>query len=716
MLARRGERWPTQESRPPRRNTITTAQNDTAQNDDAQNDDAAQPLPVPPVPPAPLRTPLRQRLWQRLRAACTLPRLLLVLIAAAAAGAYAWSLSTEGLEAYYAAGVRSMSSNWHDFFYDAFDPHGTITLDKLPGAFWIQALSVRVFGYAAWSMVLPQVVESTLTVLVLYRAVRRTSGTGAALVAAAVLAASPVTIASTRGNLSEPLFLLCLVLAADAVLRVVVDNRRRSAYAAAFWVALAFQAKMTEAWLVLPALVIALLAGSGAVGRSERVRALLRAGAVALLAVALSLTWVCAFALTPASSRPVVDGSAHNSIVEQVFRYNGSLRFGDGDGDSGSDSGSQFGLKPLGTPSPEALKIAAQNWEPAYGAGMYPPSTFSKAGWDRLFVGVLAPDTAWFLPCAVLGAAVLLRVRRRAGRGDPLRAGTLLWTSWLLLYGVAFSSAGVIHDYYLATLVPAIAALSGMGLAVLWKAARSGRRRAVVVLAVLAITQGASTAVLLMKSHNTFLVMALGVCTVLATAAAAVLPGRLRTARPLVAGLAAAVALAAALIGPLAASGWLLERGGGPFDTAFASVGTFAQPTPAARIARSKIRGGYGGVILPTMSAALWSRLRVAGQKIQQETDSDHREMLVFGSSQASNYVVEGVSSIQPIGGFTGDVPYPSVAQVTQLIKQGKVSWAVLPGADTLVGNDPRVRAIESLCRKDPLVATPDQLLYFCGP
>jgi hypothetical protein len=38
------------------------------------------------------------------------------------------------LEFYYAAAVRSMSGSWHNFIFGAFDPAGTISLDKLPGA------------------------------------------------------------------------------------------------------------------------------------------------------------------------------------------------------------------------------------------------------------------------------------------------------------------------------------------------------------------------------------------------------------------------------------------------------------------------------------------------------------------------------------------------------------------------------------------------------
>jgi 4-amino-4-deoxy-L-arabinose transferase-like glycosyltransferase len=40
-------------------------------------------------------------------------------------------LGQEGLtNLYYAAGVKSMMMNWHNFFFVAFDPGGFITIDK----------------------------------------------------------------------------------------------------------------------------------------------------------------------------------------------------------------------------------------------------------------------------------------------------------------------------------------------------------------------------------------------------------------------------------------------------------------------------------------------------------------------------------------------------------------------------------------------------------
>ena len=151
-------------------------------------------------------------------------RVVLLVIAAVAGLSYGWALSRDPLEPYYEAAVRSMSMSWRNFAFGAFDPKGTITLDKLPGAFWVQALAVRAFGFHTWVMVMPQVVEGVLTVLILYNAVSRLAGPTAGLIAAAVLAASPATVALNRGNISDSLMILLVVLAADATSAAVTST------------------------------------------------------------------------------------------------------------------------------------------------------------------------------------------------------------------------------------------------------------------------------------------------------------------------------------------------------------------------------------------------------------------------------------------------------------------------------------------------------------
>src|SRR5580692_4938238 len=165
--------------------------------------------------------------WRRLSEQVWRRRLALAAIAALAGLLYAWAIGQDTLEYYYAAADRSMSMSWHDFIFGAFDPAGTMTVDKLPGALWFQALSVRAFGMHTWAIILPQVIEGILTVLVLYRAVRRLAGPAAGLIAALVLAVSPATVALNRENISDSLLILLLVLAADQVSAAIAAKPAR---------------------------------------------------------------------------------------------------------------------------------------------------------------------------------------------------------------------------------------------------------------------------------------------------------------------------------------------------------------------------------------------------------------------------------------------------------------------------------------------------------
>src|SRR5580658_10143359 len=125
------------------------------------------------------RSPSDQPSWAR-------PVLLGIIVLAAVA--YASDLFGQQPELFYAAAVRSMAHSWHDFFYGAFDPLGTVSVDKLPGALWLQALSVRLFGLHLWAINLPQAIEGALAIPFLYRAVRRLCGARAAICAAAIAA------------------------------------------------------------------------------------------------------------------------------------------------------------------------------------------------------------------------------------------------------------------------------------------------------------------------------------------------------------------------------------------------------------------------------------------------------------------------------------------------------------------------------------------------
>ena len=71
-----------------------------------------------------------------------------------------------------------------------------------------------------------------------------------------------------------------------------------------------------------------------------------------------------------------------------------------------------------------------------------------------------------------------------------MRAAFVLWGGWLLVTGLTFSlGKGIIHQYYAIALAPAIGALVGMGVGMLWKRRHDVAARSVlaVVVAVTAI-------------------------------------------------------------------------------------------------------------------------------------------------------------------------------------------------------------------------------------
>jgi 4-amino-4-deoxy-L-arabinose transferase-like glycosyltransferase len=93
------------------------------------------------------RAALRVRSWWSAADQPVWARPLLLVIAAVSAWSYAWRATRPvNIEIYYAAAVRSMTMGVSNFFFGAFDPAGTVTTDKLPGAFWLQAVSAGLFG------------------------------------------------------------------------------------------------------------------------------------------------------------------------------------------------------------------------------------------------------------------------------------------------------------------------------------------------------------------------------------------------------------------------------------------------------------------------------------------------------------------------------------------------------------------------------------------
>src|SRR5262245_46536511 len=57
---------------------------------------------------------------------------------------------------YYTAAVKAMLQSWHNFFFVAAEPGGSVSVDKPPVGIWLQAISAYFLGVNGFAVVLPQ--------------------------------------------------------------------------------------------------------------------------------------------------------------------------------------------------------------------------------------------------------------------------------------------------------------------------------------------------------------------------------------------------------------------------------------------------------------------------------------------------------------------------------------------------------------------------------
>jgi 4-amino-4-deoxy-L-arabinose transferase-like glycosyltransferase len=539
----------------------------------------------------------------------------LVGITAVAALAYGWRVGST-TQVFYAAADRSMSSSWHDFFFASFDPAGTISIDKLPGAFWIQAASVRVFGPHTWAIGLPQVIEGVLCILVLYRAVRRCAGPVAGALAATLLALSPASMTLNRGNVADTVLILLLVLAADSTVAALRSGRRAHLVMAGVWVGLAFQTKMLEAWLVLPALLLChFVADAGSTRRR-----LASAGAMVAVALVVSLSWTAVVSLTPAHDRPYVDGTTNDSVFSQVFDYNG------------------FGR--VGTPSPNQV-LGRTIGSPFLDVPSPPASA------TRLLVGPPGLDTGWLLPAAALSIPLLLWAKRRRTRTDLVRASTLLWGSWLLVFATVFSLSRI-NLYYLGALSPPIAALVSVAAVQAWE---HRRLRSVQAATAIVVAVSAGYAVWLLPSTGTGLPSGLATTTAgfgfLALACIGVFAVTKRSDVGFAAGVCACLAL---LTVPMVASASVVSNDLGAFDTPF-------QPWELTYFNKTF----FGQPLQPIAALPALERARNGAPDL----------LAAQTSTVAAPVIFQTGAEVLPIGGYDGTTPEPTLSALRAMIARG---------------------------------------------
>ncbi|MFG2794220.1 ArnT family glycosyltransferase [Streptomyces sp. NPDC048419] len=561
---------------------------------------------------------------------------------------YAWGIGHAALHPFYGAAIRSMAESWRAFFFGGLDASGSISIDKLPGAFWPDAVSVWLFGPHTWAAALPQVVEGVLTVWLLHRIVRGWAGPFAALIAALTLTLTPVTVALNRATIPDTALTLLLVAAAGALQKAVRTERLLPLVTCGVWVGLAFQAKMLQAWLVLPVFAaVYQLAAPGT--RLKRAMRVLLAGAVSL---AVSCSWALIAWVTPAGSRPYLDGTSNNDPFTLVFGYNGLSRF--------SSDTTAFGAV----------------------AGTAASRTTGNTGWDMLINHTVGPQVAWFLPLAVL--ATVLGIMWRAGqpRTDPLRTGFVMWGGWLAVHTLVFSASNGNHAYYTAVIAPALAALAGGGLALFrseYEAKHDPKleakyepeaepeaagRRHLALPAAIVLTALWS---LVLDWPTRFVSWLLPIAVMLALCGVVGLWSRGPRTSPRMIHTALAAGMAATLVVP---AGWALSG----LNPLYAGAATSPMAGPVGKSYYEHPRHAplRRGLDRPnTRDTALLDYL----------TAHRHGERYLLATQAA--YTAEPLlrAKSEPIlvmGGFTGSTPFPSAQQMGSLVATHQLRYALL--------------------------------------
>ncbi|GAA2504381.1 glycosyltransferase family 39 protein [Streptomyces longisporus] len=464
---------------------------------------------------------------------------------------YLCNLSASGYaNSFYSAAVQAGSKSWKAFFFGSLDAGNAITVDKPPASLWPMELAVRIFGLNSWAILVPEVLMGLATVAVVYASVRRRFGPTAGLIAGAVLALTPVAALMFRFDNPDAMLALLMSVACYFVVRALEDGRTKWLVWAGVAIGFAFLGKTLQAFLILPALAI-VYAVCAPVSLRKRLGQL--AAATAALVVAGGW-WVAIVELWPASSRPYIGGSQDNSFLSLTFGYNGFGRL------SGNETGSVGGGGGGG------------------GTGMW-----GATGWNRMFNSEVGSQISWLLPAALILLVAGLVATRKHPRTSVTRGSFLVWGGSLLLTMVVFSyMAGIFHQYYTVALAPYLAAVVGMGSALLWE-----RRRetwASLTLAAAVVASAAWGYVLLNRTPDylpwlKYLVLVGG----LTSALGLVFAGRIN--RQLALG-AAAVGILASLAGPTAYTLSTVNS---------AHTGSIVTAGPAGASMMGGGRGGPGG-------------------------------------------------------------------------------------------------------------------------
>lgn len=594
------------------------------------------------------------------------------------------NLSIEGYaNGYYAAGVKSMTMSLKNYFFVSFDPAGFVSIDKPPLGFWIQTISAKIFGFSGWSLLFPEALAGVISVWLLYYIVKRSFGSAAGLISALCLAITPVFIATSRNNTVDNLLVLTLLFACWAISIAAEKGKLKYLIISLILVAIGFNIKMLQAYMIGPALYITYLL-SNAVSFKKRIIHLVL-GTFILFAV--SLSWGLIVDLVPASNRPFVGSSTNNSVMELIFGHNGLERLGlsgtSTGGGAGTGNNMHQGTPPAGNnqnnkgmgPGSGMQPPIGKNFDGHSGGGMGGMSsalagTFgaqTPAGITRLFSkNVLSDQIVWFIPLAIFGfIAAAIKEKLRFKLDNKGKQSLLLWFMWLLPEFIYFSyTTGLFHPYYLSMMAPPIAALSGIGLTAMWNLYKEGGWKSWILPVALA-AEGAVQSLMLSYFSS--------------------ISGILRTI------MLASLILSFACSAVLAVVNFIKNKNERlkMILVSIAFIGILVVPSVGSFVALNHTISGT----IPAAGLELFSNGQAKGKgmnssssnskliKFLKDNITTEKYSLVVSSSQsAQDLIINGGQSVMALGGFSGSDNILSLSQFKEMVNKGEVRYVLTGG------------------------------------
>lgn len=366
-----------------------------------------------------------------------------------------------GLAIYTSISSHAYKS-FHNWLYPNMFADGSILADKPPLFFWYQGLFIALLGPSNLAFRLPVALAGICSVILLYVIVRRTAGTTPALIAAAALAIMPLDVNYARSTFIEPVTTVTLLLTAYFVVRAAQEKREGFYYVAAFVLGLAWMVKLWQGLLPAPAFALIAL-----MYRWQSWVVFIRTGVVGVgIFLATAFWWPVVVWLTPTAYDSVMHA---DSVWDMIFGWNLRERFGE----------LEYGARHR----QDILWFVTGPMAPYFGVSLFPAAavgvvavvvalSHKAVAKARSLTPVIAlrESRVWaYLSFYTDEPGTQTSYRDTKDAEDSVSRVTemgILWALWLGLAVVAFGGANIRLITYWVTATPAVAALTGIGIAV----------------------------------------------------------------------------------------------------------------------------------------------------------------------------------------------------------------------------------------------------------